>query len=636
MPESVTQRIVGNRNVQIAHVQNSTITVSFAAQRNRAVPLEPAWLELPLGVTSPARLLRARYGVVPYVPPGDLGDRLASWCHSGQPFGLRVLAGAAGAGKTRTAIELCRSAAGMKWLAGLLKVKIDAEQLDLLAHTPTARLVVVDYAETRQEQLAEALPILAQNATEEHPVRILLTIRSRTASEDAVRRVLYGRGDALDLAIDDAEVDLLSELPFGEVERIELFTAAVEAIARRLGRDAEPAPVVADQPLTTALMVLVTAYLAVTDGVVPTTQAELLDGLLDHEDRYWAEAAGAAEISAGRTLRRRVVALATLAGAGANESETAAAELLRLIPDLSEASEERRRELARWVRDLYPGTAWWNPVEPDLVGEHLVATTYGDQAAVLAGVLTSRPPDALVQPLRLLSRAARDDNRLRATLHDVVCGRIGELCRTAVEQASGTDAARLLRAGTTVAAALESLVSVAPPDPRRLPDVLNNFPRSNTLLGNLVLTLTSQLTDHYRRLAAANPAAFEPDLARSLNHLGIRLSNLGRREPALQATEEAVEIRRRLAAANPAAFEPDLARALWAYASVCAAGDIQLPEALTAGRGAADIYARLAVQLPAAFTGDLHGVLRTLADVLQRLERHDEADQIRRSLEVGE
>ncbi len=45
----------------------------------------------------------------------------------------------------------------------------------------------------------------------------------------------------------------------------------------------------------------------------------------------------------------------------------------------------------------------------------------------------------------------------------------------------------------------------------------------------------------------------------ALNNLGIRLSNLGRREQALQATEEAVELYRRLAAANPAAFEPDLA-----------------------------------------------------------------------------
>src|SRR5262249_11812163 len=148
--------------------------------------------------------------------------------------------------------------------------------------------------------------------------------------------------------------------------------------------------------------------LAVADGQVPTTRTELLDGLLRHEDRYWSQMAEAARLSVDETLRRRVVALATLAGTGTSESETVAAGLLRLVPDLTETIEERRRALARWVHDLYPGLAWWNPVEPDLIGEHLVATTYGNQPEVLAGVLTKRRADALVQPLRLLSRAARD------------------------------------------------------------------------------------------------------------------------------------------------------------------------------------------------------------------------------------
>jgi hypothetical protein len=46
----------------------------------------------------------------------------------------------------------------------------------------------------------------------------------------------------------------------------------------------------------------------------------------------------------------------------------------------------------------------------------------------------------------------------------------------------------------------------------------------------------------------------------SLNNLGAMLSNLGRREEALAATQEAVDIRRRLAQTRPDAFLPDLAR----------------------------------------------------------------------------
>ncbi len=63
---------------------------------------------------------------------------------------------------------------------------------------------------------------------------------------------------------------------------------------------------------------------------------------------------------------------------------------------------------------------------------------------------------------------------------------------------------------------------------------------------------------------------------------------------ALQATEEAVEIYRRLAAANPAAFEPELARGLWTSAWPRAATQIELTEALVTAQEAVDISARLA------------------------------------------
>src|SRR5262249_5910906 len=127
-----------------------------------------------------------------------------------------------------------------------------------------------------------------------------------------------------------------------------------------------------------------------------------------------------------------------------------------------------------------------------------------------------------------------------------------------------------------------------------------------------------------------------PDLATALNNLGSRLSTLDWWEQALAATEEAVQIRRRLAAANPAAFEPDLARGLWGSAWVRAACQVELDQALRNAQQAADIYGRLANQLRAVFTGDRHGALQTMADVLNGLGRQDEADEIRRELKAEE
>ena len=74
-------------------------------------------------------------------------------------------------------------------------------------------------------------------------------------------------------------------------------------------------------------------------------------------------------------------------------------------------------------------------------------------------------------------------------------------------------------------------------------------------------------------LAAANPAAFLPDLAASLNNLSVRQSGTGDRTGALASITEAVAIRRELAAANPAAFLPDLASSLQMQADLVAADD---------------------------------------------------------------
>ena len=62
------------------------------------------------------------------------------------------------------------------------------------------------------------------------------------------------------------------------------------------------------------------------------------------------------------------------------------------------------------------------------------------------------------------------------------------------------------------------------------------------------LAAIEEATGIHRQLAAARPDAFLPDLATALNNRSRRLAELGRREEALAAIEEAVTIRRQLAA----------------------------------------------------------------------------------------
>ncbi len=71
------------------------------------------------------------------------------------------------------------------------------------------------------------------------------------------------------------------------------------------------------------------------------------------------------------------------------------------------------------------------------------------------------------------------------------------------------------------------------------------------------LDTATEATNLYRQLAAANPAAFLPDLAMSLNNLAVMLSDAGQRSQALDTATEATNLYRQLAAANPDAFLPN-------------------------------------------------------------------------------
>ena len=76
------------------------------------------------------------------------------------------------------------------------------------------------------------------------------------------------------------------------------------------------------------------------------------------------------------------------------------------------------------------------------------------------------------------------------------------------------------------------------------------------------LAAIQEATAIRRELAAARPDAFRPVLAGSLNNLAVLLGDPGRREEALAAIQEAAGAYRELAAARPDAFAPDLALSL--------------------------------------------------------------------------
>ena len=76
------------------------------------------------------------------------------------------------------------------------------------------------------------------------------------------------------------------------------------------------------------------------------------------------------------------------------------------------------------------------------------------------------------------------------------------------------------------------------------------------------LEVAQQAAGLYRDLVEVSPAAYTPDLARSLNNLAIGLSEVGRSDDALEVAQQAAGLYRDLVEVSPAAYTPDLARSL--------------------------------------------------------------------------
>jgi hypothetical protein len=614
------QWVAGNQNVQINHVTGSTIRITYGGQA-RHVPLRPAVVPVGPNVSSPARLVRARSGVIPYAARDGVLADLVSWAQPGTPFATCVVGGRGGSGKTRLGVELCEQATGAGWLAGMLEPSADQGALEALLDAQTARLIVVDYAETRGEQLELIAPLLNGYATIAHPVRLLLLVRSKPREGGDWTGVLRRRRhDQLDVLLDDAEQRTLEDLPLDRDARDILFTTAARALTRRADTDIVPlAPAVLEQDaFSSPLMVVIAAYLAVHGDAVPATRRALLDELVGHEDTYWQHT-----VDPKRTpeaLRRRVVALATLTTAADEESATDA---LRLLPDLRTVDSERAHELARWAADLYPGDGYWGALEPDLVGEHLVATTLTALPEVLHGVLNTTNPQAAVRPLDVYVRTVPDHPVLAEAVAPVLSNELSGLCDLAIRQAaSETDLALMLGDGT-LAAAVTRAISVIPVAPDGLAAILGRFPpRPDLILGPLALTLTNAVMTYHRGVADADPA-YQPELAASLNNLSNRFGNDGRHEDGLAAAQEAAAIYRRLAEVNPAAYEPHLAVALSNLSNRLA--DMgRHEEGLAPSQEAVTVSRSLAAVNPAAHEPHLAAALNNLSIRIAGMGRAEE------------
>ena len=602
---------------------------------------------------TPAQHLIARHALVDFTGREAVLAELDRWADDEAPVAVRLIHGPGGAGKTRLGLEWVHRRAEAGEVAGLLGSLSDEATAALLA---TERAdVVLDYAETRPG-LAELLRALARRWQADEPGRLRVLLLAR--GDGDWWTVLKQDADIAALLADSPDALPLPDLVPPEARVAEFHRAAAcFRLYRPTWKGLPTPPDLSDRRFGRALYLHMAAF-AAGEGLTITAES-LLDDLLDHEARAWLKRAGHEgheSSDPARAFRRRMdaaVAALTLRG-GAEDIE----HLRRLLAALETEPSDIER-----LPDLYPGDKGLlvAPLEPDLLGEALVLRLLRDarwHPGWLDRAIEGAATGELQVAFTVLGRAEAQDAELasRAEAHLLTTDlptRAEPAFSALLTLATHTAHARL---GQVLARALEArgshflaaafrprlpwetvqLREVAlwvmtclrdhlPDEPDVRAHLLNNLGKRLNDLGRReeALDTTTEAVGIYRRLAAARPDAFEPNLAASLSNLGSWLSALGRREEALAATTEAVGIYRRLAVARPDAFEPDLAASLSSWSAALALNG-RVEEAVAAAYKCVEIQRRLARLWPAAESSALAQSLTQLGGWLLHLERVEE------------
>jgi hypothetical protein len=316
--------------------------------------------------------------VVPFLGRAAELDDLSTWCSSsGARFGVRLISGPGGAGKSRLAAELCTKLIRTGWRAGFLPAPQGNDDDPTSVLRPT--LIIIDYVDSEVERAARLVGGLLHR---HHgpPVRVLLIARNRGSwwttflGLEPLVEGFTGRDVAL------------GEEPLLQAERDHHFAVASAAFVAALKMDPVSRADLSDAAFQFPLLVHLQALLKVLGasaprGEQPPVAATLIEAMLRREAKHWMTGFTNHRVDLSTRQQRVAVALASFAGAGTREDLK---ELMRAHPDLDDAGSDVLGRVADAVHDLYPGIPHLGPLEPDLFTEWLVATDLVADSSTLA------------------------------------------------------------------------------------------------------------------------------------------------------------------------------------------------------------------------------------------------------------
>lgn len=669
---------------------------SLFDSRRQALPKDPA-------MVTPSVLLQAPFEVATYADAAGVLADMLEWCHgegiysdTNREVAGRLLHGPGGLGKTRLMIEAVRRLRADGWLAGFYPApptgdpaRTDMRRLaiqQVLSNGPELGvLMVLDYAESRAADVIE-LARMARKRPDEamRPFRLVLLSRGEGWWQDIYRtepevQVVFNKRGA-----PHGDVIAAPPLPEGP-DRLKVFDAMRATLAPIVAQQATAGrfpPVkdadlpqdrrdrLASSPAYARPLALQMEALLSLAGEGGGEIAELLESVLLLERNHWRKViVGLAGDERREMAMRRGISQVT--ALGGVEAKQALQRLMQRDPHFGQRApiDMPLTELNR----LYGrGQAWVAALEPDLIGEHELLASGDEELLDACRAWIDGLPEPDRSPRRrilftALQRAARAEHGSRARqaevlLRHLVAGltedEVPDLIAVAIETPGPLPAlltaavprmidqlfatlSNVMPAKTVVLSELADSVATRRVDAARSSvideDVSEEgrakLARALHSRGNTLANLgrreeareaTEEAVAITRRLASTRPETFEQHLAACLSDLGIRLSDLGRLEEALAAQEEGALILKRLAAARPDAFEPHLASSL-SNLGTRLSDLADLEEALAVEREAVTIRRRLVTVQRETFEPHLAASLHNLGIRLSDLGRHDEA-----------
>ncbi|MFB8172921.1 hypothetical protein ACFC60_33745 [Kitasatospora purpeofusca] len=494
---------------------------------------------------SPAALLQARHQIVPFHGRHGLLTELTAWCRLGG-FGAWLLHGPGGQGKTRLAHQLGADGWAVLWP----RATASPQELRVLRHAARPLLVVLDYAESRADQIAA----LVEAAADHHantPLKLLLLAHT---DGDWWQHATTATSLAEDY-LGAARIRLLTPLDDTPTNRDDQYREAAQALAGTLphveGLPARDWPALArtlrphrlgGDTYGNALTLHMTALADLLDTAEPRPperdrpiergavgqEADFVeDRLLTHERRHWRQTLLTTAPALSLTTLETALAAAHLAGAADREQ---ADRLWQHLPALEGQNRDRRDRVTTWLATLYPvpvptpasGGQPWGAFQPDRLAERHIGRVLEADPRLADHLLNGADDTQTAQLLTVYSRAAAHPtlHRLDNQLADLCIRHHEDLAPHIVATATSTDhPGPLLNALGTVTAHPDTPLDT-------LAALHDQLPSTNHRLAITAARLTHTITSRYRVLADANPEAFLPDLALALNNLSIRLGTV--------------------------------------------------------------------------------------------------------------